>query len=102
MVTSPGGGNRNLRVSAHDVPLQSHGRGRSLDVRRFNELRQPVFRLNDEANLNILDGEFALRETKNFEDDRRRSKQITLAEWERRPVREKTAEYLAGLLRSQL
>jgi cardiolipin synthase len=60
------------------------------------------FRLNDEANLNILDAEFARRETENFADDRRRSKQITLAEWKRRPLREKATEYLAGLLRSQL
>ena len=60
------------------------------------------FRLNDEANLNILDAEFARRETENFADDRRRSKQITLAEWKRRPLREKATEFVAGLLRSQL
>ena len=51
------------------------------------------FRLNDEANLNILDAEFARRETENFADDRRRSKQITLAEWKRRPLREKATEF---------
>ena len=60
------------------------------------------FRLNDEANLNILDAEFAHRETENFAEDRARSKQITLAEWKRRPLREKVTEFLAGLLRSQL
>ena len=60
------------------------------------------FRLNDEANLNVFDAEFALQETRHFEDDRRRSKQITLAEWKRRPLREKAKETLAGLLRSQL
>jgi cardiolipin synthase len=60
------------------------------------------FRLNDEANLNVFDREFAARETENFAHDRSRSSQITLAEWQRRPVREKTMEFMAGLLRSQL
>jgi cardiolipin synthase A/B len=60
------------------------------------------FRLNDEANLNVFDTELALRETRNFEDDRRRSRQITLSEWKRRPLREKAKEVMAGLLRSQL
>jgi cardiolipin synthase len=60
------------------------------------------FRLNDEANLNVLDAEFARRETNIFSDDLKRSKQITLADWKRRPLREKATELLAGLLRSQL
>jgi len=60
------------------------------------------FRLNDEANLNVFDREFAAREIRNFADDQDRSKQVTLAEWQRRPVREKAAEFLAGLFRSQL
>jgi cardiolipin synthase len=60
------------------------------------------FRLNDEANLNILDAEVARQETEHFADDRRRSRQITLDEWKRRPLREKATEFLACLLRSQL
>jgi cardiolipin synthase len=60
------------------------------------------FRLNDEANLNVLDSEFARQESENFADDRRRSKQITFEEWKRRPLREKATEFMAGLLRTQL
>ena len=60
------------------------------------------FRLNDEANLNVFDSEFARQESQNFADDRRRSKQVTLEEWKHRPLREKATEVLAGLLRSQL
>jgi len=60
------------------------------------------FRLNDEANLNIMDAEFARRETMNFADDKRRSNQISLGEWKRRPLREKAIEFAAGLLRTQL
>ena len=60
------------------------------------------FRLNDEANLNIFDAAFAARETQDFDDDRRRSQQITLADWHSRPFREKAAERLASLIGSQL
>jgi cardiolipin synthase len=60
------------------------------------------FRLNDEANLNVYDSEFARRESQNFADDRRRSKQVTLEKWKHRPLREKATEVLAGVLRSQL
>ncbi len=60
------------------------------------------FRLNDEANLNVFDSKFARQETENFADDRRRSKEVTLEEWKRRPLREKATEVLACLLSSQL
>lgn len=56
------------------------------------------FHLNDEANLNIYDRGFAARMTEVFEDDLKRCKRITLADWERRPLREKAKERLAALL----
>lgn len=60
------------------------------------------FRLNDEANLNVYDRAFARALEALFAADLARSREITLAEWERRPRREKLQERLAGLLRSQL
>ena len=60
------------------------------------------FRLNDEANLNIYDHAFAARQIAIFEADKRRSRKITLEEWQHRPLREKIMEHAAGLLRSQL
>jgi cardiolipin synthase len=60
------------------------------------------FRLNDEANLNILDAEFAAAQARIFEEDKARSRRITLEEWRRRPWRERAVERLAGLLRLQL
>jgi cardiolipin synthase len=60
------------------------------------------FRLNDEANLNILDPEFAAAQARVFEEDKGRSRQITLEEWRRRPIRERVTERLAALFRLQL
>ena len=44
------------------------------------------FSLNDEANLNILDAAFAARQIEIFEQDLARSKPISLAEWQQRPL----------------
>ncbi|WP_346323473.1 phospholipase D-like domain-containing protein [Emcibacter sp. SYSU 3D8] len=60
------------------------------------------FRLNDEANLNIYDHAFALKMTGIFEADLKRSTEMTLAEWQDRPLRERLMEKLAGLFSSQL
>ena len=60
------------------------------------------FRLNDEANLNVLDRELAAEQLRAFEDDKQRSRCITFEEWSHRPLREKVMETLAGLLRSQV
>ncbi len=60
------------------------------------------FRLNDEANLNIYDAEFARAQVAIFDADRARSRRMTLADWERRPWRERLAEKMASLLGSQL
>jgi cardiolipin synthase len=60
------------------------------------------FRLNDEANLNVLDEGFAASQVRQFEEDKQRSKQFTLEDWRNRPWRERAVEWLAGLLRLQL
>jgi cardiolipin synthase A/B len=59
-------------------------------------------RLNDEANLNVLDREFAAEQREMFERDRAQCRQITLEEWRRRPFTMKAREWLASLLRKQL
>ena len=60
------------------------------------------FRLNDEANLNIYDTEFAGRVTAVFEQDLGQSRRITLESWRDRPWHEKLQEKASALLSSQL
>jgi cardiolipin synthase len=60
------------------------------------------FSLNDEANLNIMDAEFALEQSRTFEADRARAREITYSMWKARPRSEMVIEWLAGLFRSQL
>lgn len=60
------------------------------------------FRLNDEANLNVFDEEFAARQIEIFAQDKAKSRRVTLEEWRNRPLSEKLTERLAGLLRAQL
>lgn len=56
------------------------------------------FRLNDEANLNVLDGPFAAEQVKVFEQDKQHARRITLEELEDRPLLEKIMNHLASLL----
>ncbi len=60
------------------------------------------FRLNDEANLNVYDADFAAAQTAVFERDLAQARRVTLAEWESRPWHEKLIEHTAGLLGAQL
>ena len=60
------------------------------------------FRLNDEANLNVFDEEFAEGQVRLFEEDKARSKRMTLEWWRGRPWHERAIEHVAGLVRSQL
>jgi cardiolipin synthase len=60
------------------------------------------FRLNDEANLNVLDAGFGGEQARVFEADRARAREITLEEWERRPFKERVQERFASLIKSQL
>jgi cardiolipin synthase A/B len=63
---------------------------------------QRSFSLNDEANLNILDADFAARQVAVFEQDWGRAREITLREWENRPWTEKLHSEMAALVGSQL
>lgn len=60
------------------------------------------FRLNDEANLNILDKNFAAEQTQIFESDWSNSHPITYQQWLKRPSSEKLIEKISSLLNSQL
>jgi cardiolipin synthase len=60
------------------------------------------FRLNEEANLNILDRDFASAEARVFADDKGRSKEISLEDWKHRPMTEKLSELMTTVFRSQL
>jgi cardiolipin synthase len=60
------------------------------------------FRLNDEANLNVLDPAFGAEQVRVFAADRARSRRITLAEWEERPFKERLMERVASVVKSQL
>ena len=60
------------------------------------------FRLNDEANLNVHDRDFAARQLVDFERDLKRARRITYEEWAARPLHEKAWEHLTGLLGPQL
>jgi len=60
------------------------------------------FRLNDEANLNVYDREFAERQRADFEQDLKRSRRITLEEWDARPWTEKAMEPFLRIFRSQM
>ena len=60
------------------------------------------FRLNDEANLNVYDADFATRVTAVFEDDLKRARRITFEAWKHRPWQEKLLEHASALLSSQL
>ena len=60
------------------------------------------FRLNAEANLNVLDRGLASQERRAFERDRLRARPITDAQWRHRPLLDRAGDWFAGLLGSQL
>jgi cardiolipin synthase len=60
------------------------------------------FRLNDEANLNIVEAAFAKRQLEDFQRDLKNSKEVSLAEWKSRPLQEKLLSKFSSLLNSQL
>lgn len=60
------------------------------------------FRINDEANLNVLDQKFAESQIRMFEDDKSHAKQITYENWANRPLSEKILNHLANLLGGEL
>ncbi|MEO5695152.1 MAG: phospholipase D-like domain-containing protein [Usitatibacter sp.] len=60
------------------------------------------FRLNDEANLNVMDADFARRQAADFEQDLKKSRRVTLEEWAGRPWHEKALEHFLALFKAQL
>ncbi len=60
------------------------------------------FRLNDECNLNMIEGEFALEMSETFSRDKARSHEVTLEKWRARPLREKVIEWVSALFQSQV
>jgi cardiolipin synthase A/B len=61
-------------------------------------LDERSIRLNDEANLNIYDANFARQQIAIFESDVRQSQLITLEQWRNRPLAEKLAEKTAAIM----
>ncbi len=60
------------------------------------------FRLNDEANLNVYNREFAARLSAQFEEDLKKSRRITLQEWQGRPIHVKAWDNMVGFFEPQL
>jgi cardiolipin synthase A/B len=60
------------------------------------------FRINGEANLNVLDTLFAATQSKLFEDDKQHSRRITLAEWQKRSGMERIRTGWADLWGSEM
>ena len=60
------------------------------------------FRLNGEANLNVLDPAFAAEQSRIFQDDKQHSRRVTLTEWENMPLLERMRNGFADLIRPEL
>ncbi len=60
------------------------------------------FQLNDEANLNVYDADFARLQTETFDADLKQARRITYEQWRARPWHEKLKERGAALFSSQL
>jgi cardiolipin synthase A/B len=60
------------------------------------------FSLNDEANLNIFDTEFARQQIAIFHADLAKSRRVTLDAWQNRPLVEKLIEQASSILSPQL
>ncbi|MDX8450871.1 phospholipase D-like domain-containing protein [Mesorhizobium captivum] len=65
-------------------------------------LDERSLRLNDEAALNIYGKEFAQTQIDLFDEDLKRSRRISLAEWKARSSSEKFTDWLASRLHTQL
>ena len=65
-------------------------------------LDERSLRLNDEATLNVFGKQFAQTQIDLFNEDLNQSRQVTLAEWQARPLTEKVTDWLASRFHSQL
>lgn len=61
-----------------------------------------ALRLNDEANINLFDPEFARTQTNLFDQDAAVSRPYTYSDWQNRSVSKKISDWLASLSRSQI
>lgn len=59
-------------------------------------------RINDEANLNVLDAGFARDHVELFKQDKARSRSVALEDWRRRPFGERFIGAVGQIIRSQL
>ena len=73
-----------------------------LVVGGLDQLRHPLVSLNDEANLNVYDKEFAHLQAETFDADLQKTRQITYEQWENRSWHEKLKEHAAAIFSSQL
>ena len=60
------------------------------------------FRLNDEANLNIYDADFAAEQIKFFEEDKSKSHLVTRADYRKMSKIRKMLDKLAGIFQRQM
>jgi cardiolipin synthase len=60
------------------------------------------FRANDEANLNVLDENFAATLVKTFEEDKAKSRPLTREDFHRMNPFSKIANYFVGLFHQDL
>lgn len=60
------------------------------------------FRLNDEANLNVLSADFAAEQVRQFLSDQAQSRECSPTDWQQTSVASRALEWCAGLLRWQL
>jgi cardiolipin synthase len=56
------------------------------------------FELNDEANLNVYDRDFAQRQIAAFDDDLKHARRVSYQEWLNRPLQEKAMDKVAAWL----
>ena len=81
---------------------QGDGGGRPVDLGGLDQLRQPLVPAQRRGQPQHPGRRFRRRPGAEFEADKGRSREITLAWWRARPWHERASERLAGLLRSQL
>ena len=60
------------------------------------------FRLNDEANLNVYSAEFAQEQVRIFEDDKKKSREVTYEDWKKRSLWKRFLEKVTAPFRAQL
>jgi hypothetical protein len=61
-----------------------------------------ALRLNDEANINLFDQDFARDQTALFDKDAAASKPYTFTDWQSRSIDQKVSDWLSSLTRSQI